>query len=109
LSELAVQIIGSVPRLHDDLVFPARGKDTVASGFSKWKSSLDAKSKTSRWTLHDLRRTAATRMAELGVRPHVIEHILNHQMPGVAGVYNRFEYLPEMRDALDKWSYNLMQ
>jgi integrase len=104
LSELAVQIIISVPRLHDDLVFPARGKDTTASGFSKWKQALDKKSKVTGWTLHDVRRTAATRMAELGVRPHVIEHVLNHQMPGVAGVYNRFEYLPEMREALTKWN-----
>jgi integrase len=104
LSELAVRIIRSVPRMHDDLVFPARGKDTAASGFSKWKRALDANSKAIGWTLHDLRRTAATRMAELSVRPHVIEHILNHQMPGVAGVYNRFEYLPEMREALAQWS-----
>ena len=59
------------------------------------------------WTLHDLRRTAATSMARMGVAPHVVERILNHAsgtFAGVAGVYNRFEYLPEMRMALDLWA-----
>ena len=59
------------------------------------------------WTLHDLRRSAATGMARLGVAPHVVERILNHAsgtFAGVAGVYNRFEYLPEMRRALALWA-----
>ena len=44
------------------------------------------------WTLHDLRRTVATRMADLGVQPHIIEAVLNHvsgHKAGVAGIYNR--------------------
>jgi integrase len=59
------------------------------------------------WRLHDLRRTAATMMAELGVLPHIIEAILNHvsgHKAGVAGVYNRALYLTEMREALVKWA-----
>jgi integrase len=59
------------------------------------------------WTLHDLRRTAATMMAELGVLPHIIEAILNHisgHKSGVAGVYNRAKYEGEMREALCKWA-----
>jgi len=58
------------------------------------------------WTLHDLRRTCATGLAELGVLPHVIECILNHLSgfrSGVAAIYNRNRYLPEMREALGKW------
>ena len=38
--------------------------------------------------------------------PHVVERILNHAtgtFGGVAGVYNRFQYLPEMREALLLW------
>ena len=45
-------------------------------------------------------------MARLGVAPHVVERILNHAsgtFAGVAGIYNRFEYFPEMRDALERW------
>ena len=44
------------------------------------------------WRIHDLRRTAVTGMAELGVLPHVIEAVVNHisgHKGGVAGVYNR--------------------
>ena len=56
---------------------------------------------------HDIRRTVATGMAGLAVPPHVVEKILNHSsgtFRGVAGVYNRFGYLPEMRDALSRWA-----
>ena len=56
------------------------------------------------WTLHDLRRTGATRMAENGVLPHVIEAVLNHvsgHKSGVAGIYNRSTYEKEKREALD--------
>ena len=62
------------------------------------------------FTLHDLRRTAATGMAKLGVAPHVVERILNHvsgTFGGVAGVYNRFAYVPEMRAALELWARHL--
>ena len=59
------------------------------------------------WTLHDLRRTAATRMADIGVQPHVIEAVLNHvsgHKGGVAGIYNRSIYATEKRAALDLWA-----
>jgi len=58
------------------------------------------------WTLHDIRRTVASGMAALGVLPHVIERLLNHSngtIRGVAAVYNRHSYLPEMREALERW------
>jgi integrase len=59
------------------------------------------------WTLHDLRRTAATGMADLGVLPHVIEAVLNHvsgHKAGVAGVYNKSTYANEKCAALDLWA-----
>ena len=58
------------------------------------------------YRLHDLRRSAATHMAELGVLPHIIEAILNHvsgHKSGVAGIYNRARYQDEMRSALQQW------
>ena len=48
------------------------------TGFSSAKERLDDACGVADWTLHDLRRTMATRMADLGVQPHVIEAILNH-------------------------------
>jgi integrase len=59
-----------------------------------------------KWTPHDLRRTVATRMADLGVEPHHIEACLNHQSGhrrGVAGIYNRSRYEGAMRAAYARW------
>ena len=79
------------------------------SGWSMAKAELDKALPKAmpHWTLHDLRRTAATGMAELGVLPHIIEACLNHisgHKAGVAGTYNRARYLPEMRTALELWA-----
>lgn len=53
-----------------------------------------------RWTAHDLRRTGATMMGDLGVRPDVIERCLNHiEQKKVARIYNRTELMPERREA----------
>jgi integrase len=103
-----------------------KGRDFVFGigelGFSGWsdcKARLDqallaARRKTNRkakampdWRLHDLRRTAATGMAELGVQPHIIETVLNHvsgHKAVVAGIYNRARYEGEMREALQRWA-----
>lgn len=56
------------------------------------------------WTPHDLRRTFATRLGNLGVAPHVIEKLLNHTAQGVAAIYNRAELLPERIDATKRWT-----
>lgn len=58
------------------------------------------------WRIHDIRRTVATRMADLGVLPHVVEAILNHvsgHKAGVAGIYNRSSYAAEKKAALTLW------
>lgn len=59
------------------------------------------------FTLHDLRRTCRTGLSALKVEPHVAERVLNHVQPGVAGVYDRFAYLEEKRQALEKWAAHL--
>jgi len=60
--------------------------------------------------IHDLRRTAASGMAGLGIAPHVVEAVLNHRsgtIRGVAAVYNRYSYAAEKRQALDAWARRL--
>jgi len=89
------------------------------SGWSKSKERLDQALLSKRkaadrrakplpsWRLHDLRRTAATGMTELGVLPHIVEAVLNHvsgHKAGVAGTYNRARYEAEVRDALSRWA-----
>ncbi len=113
LSETAIEILTALPRFNSPYVFPARGKlDQPYSGYSKGKRTLNDAVGIDDWTLHDLRRTAATGMAQLGVEPHIVECILNHStgtFGGVAGVYNRYRYLDQMREALIKWNDNVRQ
>lgn len=108
LSDAALAILKKVPRLSDQRVFPARNNDTNAiSGFTRAKRRFDKLSGVGEWTIHDVRRTVATGLAQLSVAPHVIERVLNHvsgTFAGVAGVYNRFQYVDEMRTALDLWA-----
>lgn len=56
------------------------------------------------WTPHDLRRTFGTRLAGLGIAPHVIEKCLNHTMQGVMAIYNRHDYATERIEAAKAWS-----
>jgi integrase len=85
------------------------------STWSKTKAALDGLSGVKDWTLHDLRRTAASKMAAppLSIAPHIIERILNHSTPvslgGAVGViYNRHDYFDEMAAALkayEEWFF----
>jgi integrase len=83
------------------------------AGFKGWPRAKDELDKRigdaigKPWTLHDIRRTVATRMADLGVQPHIIEAVLNHQgghKAGVAGIYNKSRYTDGIRAALLLWS-----
>ncbi|MBY0225253.1 MAG: integrase arm-type DNA-binding domain-containing protein [Hyphomicrobium sp.] len=101
-------LLQTLPRFDSEYVFPARGKlERPFSGYSPAKRALDALCPIDEWTLHDLRRTGATGLGNLGVAPHIIERILNHSsdsFDGVSGLYNRAKYLPQMREALALWA-----
>ena len=85
-----------------DYVFA--GRSGKLSGFSKLKAELDKASGVTDWRLHDLRRTAATNMQELGIRNEVVQSILNHAVPGVGGVYLRSELEKQKAEALATWA-----
>lgn len=118
LSPAAIDVLTSIPKVGDDLLFTTTGT-TPVSGFSRAKERMRAAmlaakraelgasaSAVPEWTLHDLRRTAATGMARLNFPPHVVDKVLNHAsgtIKGVAAVYNRFAYLEERRAALEAW------
>jgi len=55
------------------------------------------------FTPHDLRRTMASRLSDIGVFPHVIEKMLNHKMEGVMAVYNHGDYWVEQVEAWNLW------
>jgi integrase len=111
MSEPVLAIIAAQPRLREQVF----GRGDSAEGFAGWsaaKAALDAAlPKMESWTLHDLRRSFVTGMAELGVQPHIIEMAVNHQSghkAGVAGTYNRANYHAERKVALDKWAAHVM-
>lgn len=60
------------------------------------------------FTLHDLRRTARTHLAALGVRREVAERCLGHKLRGVEGTYDRHDYFKERRLALAQWTQLLL-
>jgi integrase len=87
------------------LAFP--GKRGKISGWSKLKHSLDKASGVSDWRLHDLRRTAASRMEELGIDAALVHHVLNHSRQGLSKVYLHGDLFDRMGDALATWSAEL--
>lgn len=56
------------------------------------------------FTIHDFRRTTRTQLAALSIPPHICERCLNHKIPGVAGVYDRYDYFDERKAALESWA-----
>ena len=123
LSPEAVALLRSLPRFQGPFVFSASGGEKTFAGFSKAKKRLETRARQldaelggdtrepilQGWRLHDVRRTAATGMARIGVPAHLIGRILNHAQPGVTAIYDRHSYLPEKRDALDRWARHLMR
>jgi integrase len=113
LSRRARVIIDRQPRRNSSPFIFGSGD----RGFVNWSNSKDAldsriadevgSGTMPSWRLHDLRRTMATRLGDLGILPHVVEAILNHVggfRSGVAGVYNLARYEGDMREALTRWA-----
>lgn len=115
LPDAAVAIVQWLPRIErSDLVFSPDGT-RLPNAFDHRKAGITRAMEAALgepvrpFTYHDLRRSAASGMASIGVSPHVIEKILNHSgvIRGVALTYNRFGYGAEMRSALEAWSRRL--
>jgi integrase len=100
-------VAGISPISGSDHAFTTTGGSGLG-GFSRAKERLDQRMNPSKpWTFHDLRRTCATGMADIGIQPYIIEAVLNHvsgHKAGVAGIYNRATYAEEKADALQRWA-----
>jgi integrase len=130
LSDLAMAVLTGLPR-KGTYVLTSRGfrqvpgkhaapdrltdRDRPIGAYSKIKKTLDAKiveilaedaaeQGMTGWRFHDLRRSAATGMARLGVPIFTISRILNHAEGGVTRLYARYSYVDEKRHALDAWA-----
>lgn len=116
LPAAAMAIIGTAQRLETrTFLFGASG-----GSFSAWSySTLQLAARVAEmnqgpilaWRIHDIRRTVATGMAEIGIQPHIIEAVINHRSghkAGVAGIYNRATYEAEVKRALALWADHLL-
>lgn len=105
LIEPALEIINKYRGLHEEIVFPGR-KDAVmdTSSLTHFISRSRRHYHIKGFTAHHVRHTMSTRMREIGIRPDIVERILGHVVDaGVVGVYSSYDWLPEMREALEKW------
>ncbi len=120
LNDLAV---AELDRVANDDRWPKRGRvfptstGAAFTGHAKGKAKLDTLvaqdggGHVPPWRLHDLRRTLATGFQRLGVRFEVTEAVLNHvggSRSGVAGVYQRHDWKPEKRHAVNAWNDHIV-
>lgn len=120
LSEAAQDVLGAVERVRGDAgyIFTTTGRGAL-QGYHKGRNHIAKRMvevaseergeavEIPHWTFHDLRRTAATGMARLGIPVRVTEAVLNHvsgTAGGIVSVYQRHDYADEKRDALDAWA-----
>jgi integrase len=112
LGLLALDIIRAVPPVVGRHVLFGARTARGFTGYAEGKRALDTRlgDQVRKWTLHDLRRTAATRLCDIGIEPHVVEQILNHQSGhrgGIVGVYNRSKYERAVQNAVAMWDRHL--
>ena len=102
---MTADILDALP--SKGLLFPNRNN----APFSSWpsgKRAFDSLSGIDSYTIHDCRRTFATLLAEMA-DPIIVERFLAHSriLGGVAGIYNRFNYLDPMREAIERYETRL--
>jgi len=119
LSPPAVAVLDSLPDFGGKFLFSSTGGKTPVSGYSKGKARLDrilneraAKAAAEsgeepetleHWTPHDIRRSVATGMAEMGIPGEHIEQVLGHSMEKLRRTYNKHTYASEVREAMLRW------
>lgn len=93
------------PRLRHDRRARAQhmGLDTLNFALNRLPHGVE------HFTVHDLRRTARTHLAALGVRKEVAEKCLGHKPKGVEGTYDTHPYFDERRAAMQEWTDIVVQ
>jgi integrase len=122
LPSSAIAILQTVDRREKRELLFGEGEGSFA-GWSKSKARLDDAIAARRqkiaaeaeiepvsmppWRIHDLRRSAATGMARLGISIAVIERALNHvsgEFKGIVAVYQRHDFQREVAEAFSAWA-----
>ncbi|WP_227340135.1 tyrosine-type recombinase/integrase [Sphingopyxis sp. P8] len=120
LSPPAVEVLDSVPVFKDKFVFSSTGGKTPVSGYSKAQDRImriisekaneaavergdEPPEPMEHWTMHDIRRSVATCMAEMGIPGEHIEEVLGHSREKLRRTYNKHTYASEVREAMLRW------
>jgi integrase len=114
LSDLAIRILKEVMAdAGKGPLFPWNGNSVSSKLVAQaiLRGNQAGRFGIAKWTAHDLRRTALTGMARLGVAPIVLGHVANHRSTTRAGVtlavYSQYAYDKEKRQAVDLWADRL--
>jgi integrase len=118
LSAPARDLLASMPRFaNGEYVFTTTHGQKPVLGFSKAKARTDRLTApvaqeqgvtVGDWCIHDLRRTARTEMARIGISDEVAERVLNHAGDSLVRTYNIYAYRNEKAEALERWAEALM-
>jgi integrase len=113
LSSRAVELIRATPRFSGEFVFSTTAGRRPVGALSQAKARLDAAitaqgSKVAPFVVHDFRRTVRSNLGKLGISPVVAELTIGHVQRGILKTYDRYQYLPERRAALEAWERHLM-
>jgi hypothetical protein len=101
LSRAAQAVLTELPRFaNSPFVFTTSGR-TALRGFHKAKQRLDQLSGTSGWQIHDLRRTARSLLSRARIDADIAERCLGHAIPGIRGIYDRYEYRDQKLHAFE--------
>lgn len=107
----AVEVLRQCPhKAGRDFVFGESG-----GAFGRWgvekvridRRLAEAGYKLAPWAFHDCRRTVRTRLARIGIAPHIAELVLGHaahKASRVAAAYDHYSYDREIKDALAQWA-----
>jgi integrase len=115
LSDLAIDIIKGAFNETFEEIFPAERGSLPARAVARTiaRANKEGRFGIARWSAHDLRRTALTQMAAIGIAPIVLAHIANHVSATKAGVtlkvYAQYDYAKEKREALGRWADRLAE
>ena len=99
LSARLLSLIEAQPQ-HDEFVFSVRRGKPIVPG-TKVKARIEEATGLANWRFHDVRRTAATFMAEGGIQRFIVERVLGHADHSVTAIYDRASYRDDKRAALE--------
>lgn len=110
LSALSITLLREAFDMYPDfkIVFPPAAiredRPMATSSLVSMTAQIGEVMGVSDWSTHDHRRTCKTKMAEMGVMPHVSEKILGHKLSGMLAVYDQHDYIKEQIEAAEMWA-----